>query len=28
VLQWKNAVALVLVCYGIWLVTVQRPPSR
>lgn len=24
VLQWKNAVALVLVCGGIWLVTVER----
>ena len=24
VMQWKNAVALVLVCWGIWLVTVQR----
>lgn len=24
VMQWKNAVALVLVCWGIWLVTVER----
>jgi len=30
VLEWKNAVALVLVCIGIWLVTrsVKRAPTR
>lgn len=27
VLEWKNAVALVLVCGGIWLVTREKPPE-
>lgn len=26
-LEWKNAVALVLVCYGIWLVTKEEKPA-
>ena len=26
-LEWKNAVALVLVCYGIWLVTQEEKPK-
>ncbi|MDB5743534.1 MAG: protein of unknown function transrane [Polaromonas sp.] len=27
ILEWKNAVALVLVCYGIWLVTKEEKPA-
>jgi len=26
-LEWKNGVALVLVCYGIWLVTKEEKPA-
>ena len=28
ILEWRNAVALVLVCIGIWLVTKERPAGR
>jgi uncharacterized membrane protein len=27
ILEWRNGVALVLVCYGIWLVTQARPAA-
>lgn len=27
ILEWKNGVALVLVCYGIWLVTKEEKPA-
>lgn len=28
ILEWKNAVALLLVCFGIWRVTVENPAIR